>query len=105
MAVPRQGWIALAMVLGACSRPAPPPAAAPEALPAVVPTTVAAPTPVGNPEAPIPPQCYTRTEGTANPCWTCHTTKNGHNLKGDWTLQEVYAFSDAGLKNHWTTLF
>lgn len=60
---------------------------------------------VGNPEAPIPPQCYTRTEGTANPCWTCHTTRNGLNFKGDWQLQEVYAFSDAGLKNHWQTLF
>lgn len=100
----RQGWFALALVLGACSRPAPPPAATPAAIDAA-PKAVVVRAAVGNPEAPIPPQCYTRTEGTANPCWTCHTTRNGHNLKGDWTLQEVYAFSDAGLKNHWTTLF
>jgi len=58
-----------------------------------------------NPEAPIPPQCYTRTAGVANPCWTCHTTRNGNNYKADWQLQEVYAFSEAGLENHWKTLF
>ena len=27
-----------------------------------------------NQEAPIPPQCYTRTEGDFNPCYTCHQT-------------------------------
>lgn len=100
---------ACALLLAACSKaPAPPPA---PPLPATATVALAAPIvrapapKVGNPEAPIPPQCYTRTAGAANPCWTCHTTRNGNNLKGDWTLQEVYAFSDAGLENHWKTLF
>lgn len=95
---------ACALLLVACSK-APAPQAGPPvvALAPAVASTAAAKT--GNPEAPIPPQCYTRTAGVANPCWTCHTTRNGNNLKGDWTLQEVYAFSEAGLENHWKTLF
>ncbi len=95
------------LLLASCSR-TPAPAAPSTAQTAVTlapkPLRAAAPA-VGNPEAPIPPQCYTRTAGAANPCWTCHTTRNGNNLKGDWNLQEVYAFSDAGLDNHWKTLF
>lgn len=59
----------------------------------------------GNPEPTIPPQCYTKTAGTANPCWACHTTRNGENDKADWGLQEVYAFSPAGNRNHWHNLF
>lgn len=27
---------------------------------------------IGNLEAPIPPQCYTKTEAEHNPCYTCH---------------------------------
>jgi len=27
-----------------------------------------------NREAVIPPQCYTKTEGVNNPCYTCHQT-------------------------------
>jgi len=90
-----------------CSKPAvPAPAQVLSAAVTLAPPLPSPPKPVaGNPEAPIPPQCYTRTAGVANPCWTCHTTKNGHNLKGDWQLQEVYAFSEAGLENHWKTLF
>ncbi|MDP3858611.1 MAG: hypothetical protein Q8Q73_12705, partial [Stagnimonas sp.] len=98
-------------LLAACS-PAPAPPSAVATAPSAAGPAQAAPArptspkpPLGNPEAPIPPQCYTRTAGTANPCWTCHTSRNGDNLKGDWTLQEVYAFSEAGLRNHWTTLF
>ena len=60
---------------------------------------------IDNREAVIPSQCYTKTDGISNPCWTCHTTTNGLNLMGDWELQEEYAFSDEGLTNHWTNLF
>jgi hypothetical protein len=60
---------------------------------------------VVNREAPIPPQCYTKTEGAANPCWTCHTTSTFPNAASDWELQKDYAFSDVGKTNHWTNLF
>ena len=99
--------VVLCLLAAGCSKPAPPPAPPLQAAPvaAAVPAQATEVVKVGNPEAPIPPQCYTRTAGVANPCWTCHTTKNGNNLKGDWNLQEVYAFSEAGLDNHWKTLF
>jgi len=62
-----------------------------------------------NPEAVIPPQCYTRTEGRFNPCYTCHQShpvSDGRpNLMDDGHLQGVYAFSDIGRENHWTNLF
>lgn len=58
-----------------------------------------------NPEAPVTSMCYTKTEGISNPCWTCHTAERGANLMGDWNLQEEYAFSEAGLTNHWKNLF
>jgi hypothetical protein len=60
---------------------------------------------IANREAVIPPQCYTRTDGVANPCWTCHTISTFPNDLSDWELQEEYAFSEAGLTNHWTNLF
>jgi hypothetical protein len=60
---------------------------------------------IENREAVIPAQCYTKTDGISNPCWTCHTTTNGVNFMGDWDLQEEYAFSEEGLTNHWTNLF
>lgn len=100
--------VLLLVALAGCDRPS---GAVTASAPAAVSAEKSTATPLGttpvvrNPEAPIPPQCYTRTAGVANPCWTCHTTKNGNNLKADWTLQEVYAFSAAGLKNHWATLF
>lgn len=59
----------------------------------------------GNPEAVVPPQCYTRTDGISNPCWTCHTARNGRNLMDDYHLQERYGFSEIGKQNHWTNLF
>lgn len=86
---------------GAGSPDTPPPPSASAAAPARVAAAVA---PLSNPEAPIPAQCYTRTGGQANPCWTCHTSRNGRNLKGDWGLQEQYAFSEAGRVNHWRNL-
>ncbi|MCB0193693.1 MAG: hypothetical protein KDJ65_17225 [Anaerolineae bacterium] len=58
-----------------------------------------------NLEAGVPSQCYTKTAGEANPCWTCHTARNGLNFMSDWTLQEEYSFSDAALDNHWSNLF
>lgn len=58
-----------------------------------------------NLEAGVPSQCYTKTAGEANPCWTCHTARNGLNFMSDWTLQEEYSFSDAALENHWSNLF
>lgn len=60
---------------------------------------------VNNPEAVIPPQCYTKTTRGANPCWTCHTQSGSWLGKSDVELQEEYAFSDAGQTNHWTNLF
>ena len=58
-----------------------------------------------NREGTIPPQCYTKTGAYSNPCWACHTTRNGRNLKDDWEFQAKYEFSDTGRENHWTNLF
>ena len=58
-----------------------------------------------NHEAAVPPQCYTKTGGESNPCWTCHTAPVDPNYLTDWRLQEEYAFSDVALSNHWTNLF
>lgn len=58
-----------------------------------------------NREAVIPAQCYTKTDGIANPCWTCHTQRQGLNQMDDWRLQQQYAFSDVGKTNHWSNLF
>jgi hypothetical protein len=60
---------------------------------------------VGNLEATVPPQCYTRTEGRFNPCWTCHTVPRDPNFKADWRLQKEYAFSPFARTNRWTNLF
>lgn len=58
-----------------------------------------------NLESGIPPMCYTATEGRSNPCYVCHTVGAGPFGRVDWDLQVEYAFSDAGLENHWTNLF
>ncbi|AFT69065.1 hypothetical protein B5T_00781 [Alloalcanivorax dieselolei B5] len=61
-----------------------------------------------NQEAPIPPQCYTRTEGQFNPCYTCHQTypdRARPNTMGDGYLQGSYDFSELGETNHWLNLF
>ena len=60
---------------------------------------------IGNVDAGVPPQCYTRTGSASNPCWVCHTSRNGRNQTDDWELQRRYAFSEQGLTNHWTNLF
>lgn len=59
---------------------------------------------VDNLEAGVPPACYTKTDGTSNPCWVCHTAPIGPNHRTDWELQLEYAFSDVALHNHWTNL-
>ena len=62
-----------------------------------------------NEEAPIPPQCYTKTQGKNNPCYTCHQTykKNNFrtNLRNDGANQGIYNFSDEGEVNSWKNLF
>jgi hypothetical protein len=60
-----------------------------------------------NREAPVPPQCYTRTESKHNPCYVCHQApRAGHeNRMDDGTLQAEYDFSDEGRVNHWLNLF
>lgn len=61
-----------------------------------------------NAEAIIPPQCYTRTEGRYNPCYTCHQSYpygERVNIMDDAELQAEYSFSDTALINHWTNLF
>ena len=61
-----------------------------------------------NPEAVIPPQCYTKIEGKFNPCYVCHQTYEDDdrpNYMKDGDLQRAYNFSEAALTNHWTNLF
>lgn len=60
-----------------------------------------------NREAPIPPQCYTDTDGIHNPCYVCHQDRipGRENAMNDFSLQQEYAFSDMGLTNHWINLF
>ncbi|HKQ15794.1 MAG TPA: hypothetical protein VJT80_20315 [Steroidobacteraceae bacterium] len=60
-----------------------------------------------NREAPVPPQCYTRTEGRYNPCYVCHQSPvAGHeNQMDDGDLQAQYSFSETGTENHWLNLF
>jgi hypothetical protein len=59
----------------------------------------------GNREAAIPPMCYTRTGGTSNPCWVCHTAGTPPQPWIDHHLQLEYAFSEVGAENHWENLF
>ncbi len=60
-----------------------------------------------NAEAPIPPQCYTKTDGQFNPCYVCHQNPvaGRENTMADGRLQISYAFSDVGMTNHWENLF
>lgn len=62
---------------------------------------------VYNREAPVPPQCYTRTEGNYNPCYVCHQDQipGRENVMNDADLQQAYSFSDLGMTNHWKNLF
>ena len=62
-----------------------------------------------NPEAVIPSQCYTKTEGKNNPCYACHQTykhsEKRPNIMNDGDLQGDYQFSDEGMNNSWKNLF
>lgn len=60
-----------------------------------------------NREAVVPPMCYTRTEGTHNPCYVCHQDRVAQrpNRMNDGELQSSYSFSDVGMANHWRNLF
>jgi len=58
-----------------------------------------------NLEAAVPAMCYTKTGGSSNPCWVCHTRGVGENHLVDWDLQLEYSFSDVALTNRWTNLF
>jgi len=62
---------------------------------------------VFNREAVVPPMCYTRTEGTHNPCYVCHqdSAKGRPNFMDDGDLQREYSFSDVGSTNQWKNLF
>ena len=60
---------------------------------------------IDNREAPIPIQCYTKTEGRSNPCWTCHTDSTYPNLRNDADLQREYSFSTYGEQNRWSNLW
>lgn len=61
--------------------------------------------PLQHREAGIPAQCYTKSDGTSNPCWVCHTDSHYPNSMTDFRLQAEYAFSEEGQQNHWTNLF
>ncbi|AWB65741.1 hypothetical protein C2869_04490 [Saccharobesus litoralis] len=62
-----------------------------------------------NPEAVIPPQCYTKTNGVNNPCYVCHQTYKENpsrpNVMNDGNLQGAYEFSEVGETNSWQNLF
>jgi hypothetical protein len=62
---------------------------------------------LSNPEAVVPPQCYTRTEARTNVCYVCHQDhiSGRENKMNDRDLQEAYSFSDVGMTNHWKNLF
>lgn len=64
---------------------------------------------VYNPEAVIPPQCYTKTEGSNNPCYVCHQSysleEQRPNAMNDGLIQGAYIFSDVGVSNSWQNLF
>ncbi|MCC6466423.1 MAG: hypothetical protein IT463_13875 [Planctomycetes bacterium] len=60
---------------------------------------------VANPEATVPAMCYTKTGGTSNPCWVCHTDSRSPNEQSDRDLQESYSFSEFALTNHWDNVF
>ena len=62
---------------------------------------------LSNPEAVVPPMCYTRTEARTNACYVCHqdAIEGRENVMNDGDLQEAYSFSDLGMTNQWKNLF
>lgn len=57
---------------------------------------------VVNPDAHIPPQCFARTDGVSNACWTCHTAEGASDSEGDWMVQMEH--SGAPRVNRWENL-
>lgn len=55
-----------------------------------------------NPDANVPPQCFARTDGVSNACWTCHTAVGASNSEGDWMLQMEH--SGPPRVNRWENL-
>lgn len=120
-----QGLVSAASVLLVACTPAPDADPVQSAAPATMPMAEQPPLPVValkdrtpvrddrllNAEATVPPQCYTRTEGEHNPCYTCHQLydrRDGEdrlNQLDDGSLQGGYLFSDIGVTNHWQNLF
>jgi len=62
---------------------------------------------LSNPEAVVPPMCYTRTEARTNACYVCHQDEidGRENVMNDGDLQEAYSFSELGMTNQWKNLF
>jgi hypothetical protein len=62
-----------------------------------------------NSEALVPSMCYTKHDGTYNPCYICHQDwirdDDRANMMNDGFLQNEYRFSDYAHTNHWTNLF
>jgi hypothetical protein len=64
----------------------------------------AAGTQLTNADPAVPALCYTRTDGVANTCATCHTKSSYPNLANDWELQQNYPFHDL-VENPWKNQF
>ncbi len=58
-----------------------------------------------NQEPSTPPQCYAKTDGTANTCASCHTRSAAPNFADDWELQQNYSFTDYAKTNRWKNMF
>ena len=100
------GWLLLPLAAAWFAAGLPLPAAAAQAFdPLAAAAAEQARGRIDNVLAHIPPQCYTRTDGASNPCWTCHTGRNGRNETDDWELQAHYQFNEQGRDNHWSNLF
>src|SRR5690606_15220231 len=102
--------LAIALLLGGCGENSTPASPLPEVAPQQRITVTSER--ITNPEAPVPPQCYTRTDGRHNPCYTCHQMYDRSadaeprmNELDDGGLQGGYLFSEEGLVNHWSNLF
>lgn len=57
---------------------------------------------IANPDAHVPPQCFARTDGVSNGCWTCHTAEGSSDSEGDWMVQMEH--SGAPRVNRWDNL-
>ena len=62
-----------------------------------------------NPNAFVPPQCYTETRDehgrVHNPCYTCHVSSREPNYIDDGDVQLEYAFVPRARRNPWKNLF